>query len=65
MGSKQDGTDSVAQQVALAKHWPEIRVIILVVNAGAKETPSTSGMQLTCETSDLIDVSCVSFSFGF
>jgi diphosphomevalonate decarboxylase len=31
MGELKDGRDSIAVQVADEKHWPEIRVLILVV----------------------------------
>jgi len=30
-GNKVDGTDSVAQQIVDANHWPNMRVLILVV----------------------------------
>ncbi|XP_015252156.1 PREDICTED: diphosphomevalonate decarboxylase-like isoform X1 [Cyprinodon variegatus] len=32
MGSKEDGKDSVAQQVEPESHWPELRVLVLVVS---------------------------------
>eukprot|EP00478_Filoreta_tenera_P002091 GABV01002140.1.p1 GENE.GABV01002140.1~~GABV01002140.1.p1 ORF type:complete len:137 (+),score=31.50 GABV01002140.1:188-598(+) len=32
-----------------------MRILILVINAGPKGTPSTSGMQTTCETSPFIN----------
>lgn len=51
MGEREDGKDSIAVQVANELHWPEIRVLILVANSGQKETPSTSGMQTSVETS--------------
>lgn len=54
MGTKPDGSDSIAQQVAPASHWPEMRVLILVAGAGPKKIPSTDGMRLTVETSELI-----------
>lgn len=31
MGHKDDGKDSVAQQVEPESHWPELRVLVLVV----------------------------------
>lgn len=31
-GSNPDGTDSRAEQIVPASHWPEMRVLILVVN---------------------------------
>lgn len=30
-GSRDDGTDSVARQIAPEHHWPDLHVIILVV----------------------------------
>lgn len=35
MGDDADGKDSVAQQVAPETHWPELRVLILVVSQGS------------------------------
>jgi diphosphomevalonate decarboxylase len=55
MGELADGSDSVASQVAPASHWPEMEVLILVVNASKKATSSTAGMQHTVNTSALID----------
>lgn len=31
MGQKEDGKDSVAQQVEPESHWPELRILVLVV----------------------------------
>ncbi|KAK3689104.1 GHMP kinase [Podospora appendiculata] len=53
MGDKADGSDSMADQVADASHWPEMRALILVVSAAKKGVSSTSGMQQTVETSGL------------
>lgn len=52
-GSLADGSDSVAEEVAPASHWPEMRALILVVSAEKKDVPSTEGMQTTVHTSDL------------
>ncbi|KAF2872413.1 diphosphomevalonate decarboxylase [Massariosphaeria phaeospora] len=52
-GSKDDGSDSVAFQVAPASHWPNMRAVILVVSAAKKDVSSTSGMQTTVATSSL------------
>lgn len=54
MGQKEDGTDSVAVEVAPARHWPELHALILVVSDKKKGTPSTAGMQRTVATSDLL-----------
>lgn len=53
MGSSPDGTDSRADQVAEAAHWPEMRALILVASAAKKGVSSTSGMQQTVATSGL------------
>lgn len=53
MGDKDDGTDSKADLVAPASHWPEMRALILVINAAKKDVPSTSGMQQTVASSGL------------
>ncbi|AET38242.1 diphosphomevalonate decarboxylase MVD1 Ecym_2521 [Eremothecium cymbalariae DBVPG len=53
MGELEDGSDSKASQIADVDHWPEIKAAILVVSADKKDTPSTSGMQLTVNSSDL------------
>lgn len=31
MGQKDDGKDSIAQQVESETHWPELRILVLVV----------------------------------
>ena len=53
MGEKDDGSDSLAEQVAPASHWPEMRAAILVVSAAKKGISSTSGMQSTVASSEL------------
>ncbi|XP_003743316.1 diphosphomevalonate decarboxylase [Galendromus occidentalis] len=53
-GIQPDGEDSIAVQVAPSSFWPEIRVIICVVNDVKKDTGSTSGMQRSVETSELL-----------
>ncbi|CAG8982431.1 hypothetical protein HYALB_00007110 [Hymenoscyphus albidus] len=53
MGSKDDGSDSLAVEVAPASHWPTMRALILVVSAEKKGVSSTSGMQITVATSQL------------
>uniref|UniRef100_A0A8C2WE03 Diphosphomevalonate decarboxylase n=1 Tax=Cyclopterus lumpus TaxID=8103 RepID=A0A8C2WE03_CYCLU len=55
MGQKDDGKDSLAQQVAPETHWPELRVLVLVVSfAERKPVGSTSGMQTSVQTSRLL-----------
>ncbi|RDA89718.1 hypothetical protein CP533_2515 [Ophiocordyceps camponoti-saundersi (nom. inval.)] len=52
-GERDDGLDSLAEMVAPASHWPEMRALILVVSAAKKGVSSTSGMQQTVESSGL------------
>ncbi|KZT71761.1 Diphosphomevalonate decarboxylase [Daedalea quercina L-15889] len=54
MGSKPDGSDSLAVEVAPREHWPDIHALICVVSDDKKGTSSTSGMQRTVETSTLL-----------
>ncbi|KAG8806623.1 diphosphomevalonate decarboxylase [Serendipita sp. 399] len=54
MGTKADGSDSYAVQVAPQSHWPEMHAIICVVSDAKKGTSSTAGMQNTVETSALL-----------
>jgi diphosphomevalonate decarboxylase len=53
-GTAADGSDSIAKQIVDEKHWPEMRVLILVVSDNKKKTSSTSGMQNSCVTSELL-----------
>ncbi|KAJ9270970.1 hypothetical protein DTO212C5_2915 [Paecilomyces variotii] len=52
-GTKADGSDSIAEEVASASHWPDMRAMVLVVSAEKKDVPSTEGMQTTVATSSL------------
>jgi diphosphomevalonate decarboxylase len=53
-GVNLDGRDSIAVQVAPASHWPDLHVLILVVNDCKKAIGSTSGMARSVVTSELI-----------
>lgn len=53
-GSLSDGSDSVATQIAPADHWPEMRILVLVVNDARKKHSSTSAMQRSVLTSKLL-----------
>ncbi|XP_013779477.1 diphosphomevalonate decarboxylase-like [Limulus polyphemus] len=53
-GDEENGTDSVAQQVASEKHWPSLRILILVVSNQKKGTSSSQGMQQSVRTSELL-----------
>lgn len=52
-GSKPDGSDCVAVQVAPASHWPELRNVIAVTNPEKKKVSSRAGMKQTIATSAL------------
>jgi diphosphomevalonate decarboxylase len=54
MGKADDGVDSLASQVVPAEHWPEMQILILVVNAAKKTVSSSSGMQTSVKTSALL-----------
>uniref|UniRef100_A0A3Q4BLL2 Diphosphomevalonate decarboxylase n=1 Tax=Mola mola TaxID=94237 RepID=A0A3Q4BLL2_MOLML len=55
MGQRDDGKDSLAQQVEPESHWPELRILVLVVShAERKPVGSTSGMQTSVQTSCLL-----------
>ncbi|BGP41113.1 diphosphomevalonate decarboxylase [Rhodotorula kratochvilovae] len=54
MGTRDDGADSVAVEVAPASHWPDLHALIFVVSDKKKGTPSTAGMQRTVATSALL-----------
>ncbi|KAF2070372.1 hypothetical protein CYY_008301 [Polysphondylium violaceum] len=58
MGQKEDGSDSVAIQVQPEQHWPEMNIIVLVVNDKKKETSSTDGMQKSAATSVMMKERC-------
>ncbi|NXW36463.1 MVD1 decarboxylase, partial [Phaetusa simplex] len=53
-GERPDGRDSLAQQVAPETHWPELRVLVLVVSGEKKQVGSTAGMQTSVDTSPLL-----------
>ncbi len=52
-GQHPDGRDSLAEEIAPANHWPDMRALVLVVSAARKHLPSTAGMQVTVRTSSL------------
>lgn len=53
-GGLDDGSDSLAVQVAPVSHWPEMHVLILVVSDTKKKIGSSLGMRLAVENSDLL-----------
>lgn len=54
-GVDPQGQDSIATQIADSAHWPEMRVIILVVGENKKKTSSTDGMRISATTSELLN----------
>jgi diphosphomevalonate decarboxylase len=50
-GRHGDGSDSFAEQLVDAKHWPELRFVVSVVSREEKELESRDGMRSTVETS--------------
>ncbi|KAL7414012.1 Diphosphomevalonate decarboxylase [Mrakia frigida] len=53
-GSLPTGLDSYAVEIAPRSHWPTLHALICVVSDVKKTTASTAGMQLTVETSALL-----------
>ena len=53
MGRRKDGSDSYAVQIAPASHWPHLRNVIAITDAGRKLIGSDLGMQLTVSGSAL------------
>ncbi len=53
-GTRADGLDSKAVQVAGREHWPEMEAFILIVCETEKDTPSTEGMQNSVATSPFL-----------
>ena len=54
MGSAADGRDSAAEALFDERHWPELRVVVVVASANEKETPSTEGMARSVATSPFL-----------
>ncbi|XP_049785691.1 diphosphomevalonate decarboxylase isoform X3 [Schistocerca cancellata] len=53
-GDQDDGSDSLATQLAPANHWPEMRILILVVHEKHKKISSKIGMEQSVKTSELL-----------
>ncbi|XP_058468264.1 diphosphomevalonate decarboxylase [Malaya genurostris] len=53
-GQLPDGSDSIAVQLTSHEYWPEMRILILVVNDSRKKTSSTGGMSTSVKTSKLL-----------
>jgi len=50
-GEKQDGSDSYAEQLFDHNHWPELRILVIVVKNDEKKISSRNGMRITTNTS--------------
>ena len=50
-GQITDGSDSYAEQIIKASHWPDFRVLVVITDAGKKSMSSRIAMQTTAETS--------------
>ncbi|HLM48075.1 MAG TPA: diphosphomevalonate decarboxylase [Myxococcaceae bacterium] len=50
-GERPDGSDSYAVQRFDEKHWPELRMVVAIVNRDEKEVKSRDGMKNAVETS--------------
>lgn len=53
-GVLESGEDSIAKPIAPYTHWPQMRLLILIVNDARKKYSSTSGMKTSVKTSTLI-----------
>jgi diphosphomevalonate decarboxylase len=53
-GSPPEWKDSKAVQIAPPEHWPDMKALILVVSDKEKDTSSTTGMQTSVDTSELL-----------
>lgn len=49
-GLSGDGSDSYAEQIFNASHWPEFRIIVAIVQTEKKHISSTEAMQITTKT---------------
>lgn len=54
MGVKDNGSDSIARPIASSSHWPEFRIMILVVDNKSKKVSSSRGMKDSVATSELL-----------
>jgi diphosphomevalonate decarboxylase len=52
-GEQEDGSDSYAEQIADADHWPEFRMIACITSRKAKKVKSRAGMAQTVATSPM------------
>ncbi len=52
-GSSPQGVDSYSEQIFKADHWPDLRIIVVVVQSKQKHISSTQAMQITVKTSKI------------
>jgi diphosphomevalonate decarboxylase len=50
-GEREDGEDSFALQRFDSAHWPDLRMVVAILDRGEKEVKSRDGMKNTVETS--------------
>ncbi|MBI4454136.1 diphosphomevalonate decarboxylase [Candidatus Woesearchaeota archaeon] len=50
-GEADDGKDSYAEQLFDEKYWPELKMIVLILDQKEKKIKSTQGMRISVETS--------------
>ncbi len=46
----------MSEHVAPETHWPELLILVLVVNDNRKDTSSTEGMQQSAKTCEFMEV---------
>ncbi|XP_014211273.1 diphosphomevalonate decarboxylase [Copidosoma floridanum] len=54
MGDNIDGSDSISKEVFDTNHWPDMRILILVVNDTKKKVSSSEGMKRCYHTSPFL-----------
>lgn len=54
-GTKKDGSDSYAEQIAPKSHWPEFRILGCVISKNAKKIKSRAGMAQSVKTSPIFE----------
>lgn len=52
-GACPQGTDSYSEQIFKADHWPDLRIIVAIVQSKQKHISSTQAMQITVKTSKI------------
>jgi len=57
-GNRTDGSDSLAEQVFGPEHWPDLRLLAVVLDADEKEIGSREGMRRSVETSPFFAAWC-------